>query len=390
MATSWRSSNRPTLRPDRRTGNVLEGVVGDPNPWKPSWWLVLLLAGYILLLTALDSGYKGPDVEFAGSPTCGGDPMSPGDVCTETRIGRRSSIESHSYEERLALARSDAKHRPWSNGMFMGVAGSIVVFVGIGRHLVVRKRRSRRRAAWYVVVGATVPLLAVAAVLWPLELRYDIEHRNEFLLMSSFRPDVPDTPFLTAGLALVGTAITLTMVLDRHLEHAVFGMGDFWGAQRLFSEIEAVNFTVAGYAGGGRKPAPATAAVRARQVEVVRVAFDPDRLSYEQLLKVFWENHDPTQRTGQGRNIGPRYRSVIYATTEDQLATALASRDTFARVVAAGGRGQIITEIAMLDRFISASERDQHYLRRNPNEYSPIAPNGLVYPTNEPHGAGIP
>src|SRR5690606_19828516 len=114
--------------------------------------------------------------------------------------------------------------------------------------------------------------------------------------------------------------------------------------------------------------------------EVVQVVFDPAKISYERLLKVFWENHDPTQGMRQGNDVGTQYRSTIYATSDTQLAAALASRDAFAPVVKAAGYGDITTEIARLDRFYYAEDYHQQYLHKNPDGYCGIGPNGMTCP----------
>lgn len=147
-------------------------------------------------------------------------------------------------------------------------------------------------------------------------------------------------------------------------EVAVFGMGCFWGAERIFWKLPGVIATAAGYAGGST-PNPTYEEVCSGltgHTEVVQVVHDPSALPYETLLKVFWENHDPTQGMRQGNDVGTQYRSAIYATTDAQLAAALASRDAFGPVVAAAGHGEITTEIARLDTFYYAEDHHQQYL----------------------------
>jgi peptide-methionine (S)-S-oxide reductase len=163
---------------------------------------------------------------------------------------------------------------------------------------------------------------------------------------------------------------------------AVFGMGCFWGAERLFWKLPGVHSTAAGYA-GGITPNPTYEEVctgRTGHAEVVQVVFDPARIAYQQLLKVFWENHDPTQGMRQGNDVGTQYRSAIYATTGDQLAAAQVSRDAFAPVAAAAGYGEITTEIGKLDSFYYAEDYHQQYLDKNPGGYCGIGPNGLTCP----------
>jgi peptide-methionine (S)-S-oxide reductase len=201
----------------------------------------------------------------------------------------------------------------------------------------------------------------------------------------------------TAAEALPGRSIAMP-VADRHtvlgtpltgpwpdgLAVAVFGMGCFWGAERLFWRLPGVYSTSVGYA-GGVTPNPTyeeTCTGMTGHNEVVQVVYDPAKISYEQLLKVFWENHDPTQGMRQGNDVGTQYRSAIYATTDEQLATARASREAFAPVVKRAGRGEITTEVGVLDRFYYAEDYHQQYLSdaKNPGGYCNHGPNGMTCP----------
>jgi peptide-methionine (S)-S-oxide reductase len=173
---------------------------------------------------------------------------------------------------------------------------------------------------------------------------------------------------------------------------AVFGMGCFWGAERLFWTLPGVITTSAGYA-GGTTPNPTYEEVcsgMTGHAEAVQVVYDPAKISYEDLLKVFWENHDPTQGMRQGNDVGTQYRSAIYTTTEDQLATAQASRDAFAPIVARAGKGEITTEIAPLGDYYFAEDYHQQYLAatKNPNGYCNHGPNGLSCPVGVARTAG--
>jgi len=168
------------------------------------------------------------------------------------------------------------------------------------------------------------------------------------------------------------------------LEVAVFGMGCFWGAERLFWRLPGVHSTSAGYAGGAT-PNPTyeeTCSGRTGHAEVVQVVYDPAKISYEQLLKVFWENHDPTQGNRQGNDTGTQYRSAIYTTTPEQARVAEAGREAFAPVVRAAGRGAITTEIRPLDTYYYAEDYHQQYLSdaKNPRGYCNHGPNGLTCP----------
>jgi len=167
-------------------------------------------------------------------------------------------------------------------------------------------------------------------------------------------------------------------------EVAVFGMGCFWGAERIFWRLKGVYSTAVGYA-GGYTPNPTYEEVCSGltgHAEVVQVVYDPAEISYETLLKAFWENHDPTQGMRQGNDIGTQYRSVIYTTTPEQHKLAEHSRELFAPVVAAAGYGPITTEIAPLGTFYYAEDYHQQYLSnaKNPNGYCNHGPNGLSCP----------
>jgi peptide-methionine (S)-S-oxide reductase len=167
-------------------------------------------------------------------------------------------------------------------------------------------------------------------------------------------------------------------------ETAVFGMGCFWGAEKIFWQIPGVYSTSVGYA-GGFTPNPTyeeTCSGRTGHAEVVEVVYDPAKVSYETLLKAFWENHDPTQGMRQGNDVGTQYRSAIYTTTDAQLATARASQEAFAPVVRAARRSEITTEIRALGTYYLAEDYHQQYLSnaKNPNGYCNHGPNGMTCP----------
>jgi peptide-methionine (S)-S-oxide reductase len=165
-------------------------------------------------------------------------------------------------------------------------------------------------------------------------------------------------------------------------EVAVFGMGCFWGAERLYWKIDGVHSTAVGYT-GGITPNPTYEEVcsgMTGHTEAVQVVFNPAIVSYESLLKVFWENHDPTQGMRQGNDIGTQYRSAIYAANAAQLDAARDSRDAFQPVVSRSGYGEITTEIAPLDTFYYAEDYHQQYLEKNPGGYCGIGPNGMSCP----------
>jgi peptide-methionine (S)-S-oxide reductase len=168
------------------------------------------------------------------------------------------------------------------------------------------------------------------------------------------------------------------------LQTAVFGMGCFWGAERLFWQLPGVHSTAVGYA-GGITPNPTYEEVcsgRTGHTEAVLVVYDPAKVTFDQLLKVFWENHDPTQGMRQGNDVGTQYRSAIYTTTDEQQARALESRELFQNVTRDAGYGDITTEIAKADDFYYAEDYHQQYLSdvKNPNGYCNHGPNGMSCP----------
>jgi peptide-methionine (S)-S-oxide reductase len=170
------------------------------------------------------------------------------------------------------------------------------------------------------------------------------------------------------------------------LERAVFGLGCFWGAERRFWEAEGVFTTAAGYA-GGITPNPTYEEVCSGltgHTEVVLVVFDPARVSYEQLLAVFWEAHDPTQGMRQGNDIGTQYRSAIYTSNDAQARTARNSLRTYQGELEKAGFGSITTEIAPLATFYYAEDYHQQYLAKNPGGYCGIGGTGVSCPTGLP------
>jgi len=163
---------------------------------------------------------------------------------------------------------------------------------------------------------------------------------------------------------------------------AMFGMGCFWGAERKFWQTDGVYSTQVGYA-GGYTPNPTYEEVcsgRTGHAEVVRVAFDPAKISYEQLLKVFWESHDPTQGMRQGNDVGTQYRSAIYAYDDAQRAAAEASREMFQRKLADAGYGRVTTEVVAAPEFYYAEDYHQQYLAKNPGGYCGLGGTGVSCP----------
>lgn len=165
-------------------------------------------------------------------------------------------------------------------------------------------------------------------------------------------------------------------------EVAVFGMGCFWGAERRFWQLPGVYTTSAGYA-GGYTPNPTYEEVctgRTGHTEVVMVVYRPAEVSFDELLRVFWETHDPTQGMQQGNDIGTQYRSAIYTTTDSQMDQAKRSRDVYQEVVSTQGFGSITTEIEPLGDYFFAEDYHQQYLAKNPHGYDCHANTGLAYP----------
>ena len=175
----------------------------------------------------------------------------------------------------------------------------------------------------------------------------------------------------------------LTPPFPAGMETALFGLGCFWGAEKAFWLTPGVYTTAVGYA-GGFTPNPTYEEVctgRTGHNEVVRVVFDPRQVSYDALLKVFWESHDPTQGMRQGNDVGTQYRSGIYTTTPAQRAAALASREAYQKALAAAGRdAEITTEIEDAGPFYFAEPYHQQYLDKNPGGYCGLGGTGVRFP----------
>jgi peptide-methionine (S)-S-oxide reductase len=210
------------------------------------------------------------------------------------------------------------------------------------------------------------------------------------MLFSRHKTNMP-----TAEDALPGRSQPIP-VPDRHLvlgtplrppfpdgmETAVFGLGCFWGAERKFWQVDGVYTTAVGYA-GGFTPNPTYEEVcsgRTGHAEVVLVVFDPAKVDYDTLLKVFWESHDPTQGMRQGNDVGTQYRSVILTSSAEQRAKAEASRQAYQQKLTAAGFGEITTEIADAGTFYYAEDYHQQYLDRNPNGYCGLGGTGVSCP----------
>lgn len=190
------------------------------------------------------------------------------------------------------------------------------------------------------------------------------------------------TPLPTADRHFVN-ARPLKPPFPENIAIAYFGMGCFWGAERKYWQSgEGVFVTAVGYA-GGVTPNPTYEEVCSGgtgHTEAVLVAYDPKIVSFEKLLKIFWENHDPTQGMRQGNDIGTQYRSAIYTTTPEQQQAALASRALYQQALSAKGFGEITTEIAAAPKFYFAEEYHQQYLAKNPDGYCGLGGSGVACP----------
>jgi peptide-methionine (S)-S-oxide reductase len=209
-------------------------------------------------------------------------------------------------------------------------------------------------------------------------------------LFSRYKTRIPASEDSLPGRATRMPVAARHLVLDTPLEPpfpagietAVFGLGCFWGAERLFWQIPGVYTTAVGYAGGAT-PNPTYEEVcsgRTGHTEAVLVAFDPAQVSYEELLRIFWEGHDPTQGMRQGNDVGTQYRSAIYTTSDAQQETAERVAAMFGERLASVGLGGVTTEIAPAGPFFYAEEYHQQYLARNPNGYCGLGGTGVTCP----------
>ncbi len=213
-----------------------------------------------------------------------------------------------------------------------------------------------------------------------MRLRSDTEFKTTLIPADQALPGrIQAIP--TADIHVV-TGQNLKAEVPADAEEIVFAMGCFWGVERIFWQIDGVLNTAAGYA-GGITPNPTYEEVcsgRTGHTEVVRVVFDPKKVSLDSLLKAFWEGHDPTQGMRQGNDVGTQYRSAIYWTSEAQKAAILASKERFQQALTAAGEGEITTEIRELNAFYYAEDYHQQYLAKNPNGYCGIGGTGVVCP----------
>ncbi|KAA1194421.1 peptide-methionine (S)-S-oxide reductase MsrA [Pseudohalioglobus sediminis] len=209
---------------------------------------------------------------------------------------------------------------------------------------------------------------------------FDIRRKHSMPTAQSALPGrdepiaVPDTHFVNGN--------PMREPFPQGLQMAMFGMGCFWGVERMFWQQPGVFTTAAGYA-AGYTPNPTYQEVctgKTGHNEVVRVVFDPEQVSYAELLRVFWEGHDPTQGMRQGNDLGTQYRSGIYAYDDEQARQAEASREQFQQSLASAGYGDITTEILPAPTFYFAEEYHQQYLAKNPGGYCGLGGTGVSCP----------
>lgn len=212
--------------------------------------------------------------------------------------------------------------------------------------------------------------------MWSLMARKKIEmpSREEALPGRAQKMPVPERHFVNGH--------RLTPPFPAGMETAIFALGCFWGAERVFWKLPGVYSTAVGYAGGytANPLYEEVCTGRTGHAEVVLVVHDPKLVSYDKLLKTFWESHDPTQGMRQGNDVGTQYRSAIYATTKDQRQQAEASRALYQKALKAAGRGAITTEIAEAPEFYYAEDYHQQYLAKNPGGYCGLGGTGVACP----------
>jgi peptide-methionine (S)-S-oxide reductase len=193
-------------------------------------------------------------------------------------------------------------------------------------------------------------------------------------------PGRPETMPVAERHAVLGTP--LTPPFPEGIQTIQLGLGCFWGAERLFWQLPGVYTTAVGYAGGHTQN-PTYREVcggRTGHTEAVLVAFDPARIALDEILRTFWEGHDPTQGMRQGNDVGTQYRSAIYVDGDEQRAAALASRDAYQSALNAKRRGEITTEIADAGPFYYAEDYHQQYLHKNPSGYCGLGGTGVACP----------
>lgn len=210
---------------------------------------------------------------------------------------------------------------------------------------------------------------------------FDKSAKSRMVTPDAALPGRDTRPFTVADTHAVNGARTMAP-FPEGTSLAMFGMGCFWGAERIFWQLDGVVSTAVGYA-GGYTPHPTYREVCSGQTghnEVVLVVYDPARISYEALLKTFWENHNPTQGMRQGNDAGTQYRSGVYTYNDSQAAAATASKSTYQSALSAAGAGTITTETVPAPTFFYAEDYHQQYLHKNPGGYCNHGFNGVSCP----------
>jgi peptide-methionine (S)-S-oxide reductase len=209
---------------------------------------------------------------------------------------------------------------------------------------------------------------------------FQLRHKTDMISAEQALPGRPDRIRVPEKHFVLGTP--LEPPFPEGLETAVVALGCFWGAERLFWQLPGVYTTAVGYAGGYTPNASyeEVCSGRTGHTEAVLVVFDPAKLSYEDLLRTFWEGHDPTQGMRQGNDIGSQYRSAIYTYSDEQRQAAAASRDRYQERLSAERYGEITTEIADAGDFYYAEDYHQQYLAKNPNGYCGLGGTGVSCP----------
>jgi peptide-methionine (S)-S-oxide reductase len=207
-----------------------------------------------------------------------------------------------------------------------------------------------------------------------LRKKAEMPARENALPGRTAKMPVPETHFVNGN--------RLMPPFPAGLETAIFGLGCFWGAERVFWRLPGVYVTAVGYAGGytSNPSYEEVCSGLTGHTEAVLVVFDPKQVSYETLLKIFWESHDPTQGMRQGNDVGTQYRSAIYWTSPEQKRRAEVSRDMFQKALAGAGRGAVTTELAEAGAFYYAEDYHQQYLAKNPGGYCGLGGTGVTCP----------
>jgi peptide-methionine (S)-S-oxide reductase len=209
---------------------------------------------------------------------------------------------------------------------------------------------------------------------------FKLRHKTDMVSQADALPGRPEKMPVPDKHYVLGTP--LEPPFPEGLETAVVALGCFWGAERLFWQLPGVYTTAVGYAGGYTPNATyeEVCSGRTGHAEVVLVVFDPEKISYEEILRTFWEGHDPTQGMRQGNDIGSQYRSAIYTYSDAQREVADASRDRYQERLSSEGYGDITTEITDAGDFYYAEDYHQQYLAKNPNGYCGLGGTGVSCP----------